>query len=65
MGNARSGFASQTPERRREIAAIGGASKKRDPKTRAFNLETDLAKRAGRNGGLKSRPPKITVDVTD
>jgi hypothetical protein len=44
---------------------MGGGSKTRDPKTRSFNLETDLAKRAGRNGGLKSRPAKKSVDVTD
>ena len=59
------GFASLSPARRREIAAMGGGSKTRDPKTRSFNLETDLAKRAGRKGGLKSRPAKKFVDVTD
>lgn len=52
MGNSRSGFASLSPERHREIAASGGGSKKRDPRTRSYNLDTDLAKRAGRKGGL-------------
>jgi len=50
------GFAAMTPERRREISAMGGGSKKRDPATRAFcNLEK--ASDAGRKGGLKSRLP--------
>lgn len=65
MGNRNSGFASQSPERRRVIAALGGGSKKRDPRTRSFSADQDLAKQAGRKGGLKSRPVKITVDVTD
>ena len=37
------GFATLTPERRREIAAKGGASKNRDPATRSFAKGSELA----------------------
>lgn len=44
------GFASMTPERRREIASKGGSSVK--PENRSFSKDRNLAARAGRKGGL-------------
>lgn len=54
------GFASMTPERRREIAALGGASVK--PEDRGFAQHPDLASTAGRKGGIISRRPKVDAD---
>jgi general stress protein YciG len=45
----RRGFAAMTPERRREIAAIGGASVPADK--RSFSKNLLLATEAGRKGG--------------
>lgn len=59
-GIARRGFASMSPERRAEISAKGGASKKRDPQTRTFALQKDLASIAGSIGGKKSRRKSLT-----
>lgn len=47
------GFASMTPERRREIASKGGKSVK--PENRAYARDKDLASRSGRKGGLALR----------
>lgn len=52
-GKSRRGFASMTPERRREIASKGGKSVK--PENRAYSRDKDLASRAGRKGGLALR----------
>jgi len=46
------GFASMTPERRREIARQGGAAVPSEKRTFATN--TDLAREAGRKGGSAS-----------
>jgi hypothetical protein len=48
------GFASMTPERRKELATKGGKSV--SPVNRAFSKDRDLAAKAGRKGGLVSRP---------
>lgn len=43
------GFASMSPERRKEIAARGGASV--PPDKRSFSKDRDLARKAGAAGG--------------
>jgi len=48
----RRGFASLTPERRREIAIKGGRSVPQDK--RSFAQNRDLAREAGRKGGTQS-----------
>jgi len=57
---ARRGFAAMTPEKRREIAAMGGRSLK--PEVRSFAADRELAARAGALGGQAShgggRPKK-------
>jgi general stress protein YciG len=50
---ARRGFACMTPERRREIAAKGGASVA--AANRSFSRDRDLSASAGRIGGEVSR----------
>lgn len=52
-GTSRRGFASMSPERRREIARKGGASVPADK--RSFSKSADLAASAGRKGGSVSR----------
>ena len=47
------GFASMTPERRREVASKGGKSVKWQ--NRAFSKDRALAQAAGRKGGLRSK----------
>jgi general stress protein YciG len=47
------GFGSMSPERRREIAAKGGASVPSDKRT--FSKDKDLAALAGAKGGSSSR----------
>lgn len=49
-GVKKRGFASMTPERRREISSLGGSSVK--PENRAFSRDRTLASKAGRKGGL-------------
>jgi general stress protein YciG len=49
-GNSRKGFASLSPEARKEIAAIGGRSVPAD--RRAYSTNNTLAREAGRKGGL-------------
>jgi general stress protein YciG len=48
------GFASLSPEQRREIAAKGGSSVPAEK--RSFSQDRDLAENAGRKGGAKNRP---------
>jgi general stress protein YciG len=53
---AKRGFAAFSPERRREIAARGGASV--PPGKRSFSQNRELAARAGRIGGASSSSHK-------
>lgn len=46
------GFAALTPERRREIARMGGAAV--DPARRSFSQDRTLAQSAGAKGGAAS-----------
>lgn len=48
------GFASMTPERRREIASMGGKAAPADK--RSFFLNRELAAQAGRKGGTAVKP---------
>ena len=50
---SRRGFASMTPERRKEIASMGG--KAVNPENRAFTKNRDLARSAGKQGGRTSK----------
>lgn len=50
------GFAAMSPEKRREIAAKGGASVPAEK--RSFSQSRDLAARAGRAGGSASPRPR-------
>lgn len=52
----RQGFASMTPERRREIARKGGASVPADK--RSFSAQAGLAASAGRVGGSRPKPTR-------
>ena len=56
------GFASMTPEKRKEIASKGGKSVPADK--RAFSVNKDLAKTSGRKGGLAPRPRAFSKDPT-
>lgn len=55
-GVSRRGFASLTPERRQEIARMGGAAV--PPERRAFAQSRDLAREAGRKGGISTHARK-------
>lgn len=55
------GFACLTPERRREIAAMGGKAVK--PENRSFSQSNDLARQAGRLGGMNVPPEKRSYSV--
>ena len=57
------GFAAMTLEKRREIAAKGGAAV--DPNKRSFSLNRELAQSAGSKGGKATRKSKATVRVED
>lgn len=50
------GFASMSPERRREIAAMGGAAVA--PENRSFSKDRTLASEGGRKGGSASKRTK-------
>jgi len=52
-GKSRRGFAAMSPEKRREIAAKGGASV--PVEKRSFSINRDLAATAGSKGGSVSR----------
>ena len=52
---SRRGFASMTPERRKEIASLGG--KAVNPANRAFAKNPELARAAGKQGGRISKKP--------
>ena len=49
------GFASMSPERRKELATKGGKATR--PENRAFSRDRDLASEAGRKGGSATRKP--------
>ena len=55
------GFASMTPERRKEIARMGGKSVPAEK--RAFSTNKDLAAKAGHIGGKKVRPTKRSFSM--
>ena len=44
------GLATLSPERRREISAMGGRAVK--PENRSFSVSSDLAREAGAKGGI-------------
>lgn len=48
------GFASMDPEKRREIARIGGRSVPKEK--RSFSKDRTLAREAGRKGGMATQP---------
>jgi general stress protein YciG len=52
MSTSRRGFASLSPEKRREIASMGGKSVPAEK--RSFSQNRDLAAEAGRKGGSVS-----------
>lgn len=52
---SRRGFASMSPERRKEIASMGGKSVA--PEKRTFSTNHELAARAGQKGG-RAVPPE-------
>jgi general stress protein YciG len=58
---SRRGFAAMSPERRREISAMGGRAV--DPAKRSFSQNNDLARRAGRKGGQSVDPAKRNFSV--
>lgn len=60
-GNSRKGFASMSPERRSEIARMGGL--RAQEKGTAHRWTPDEAKAAGRKGGLKGKPAPAPVVV--
>jgi general stress protein YciG len=53
MPKARRGFAAMSPEKRREIAKLGGAAVPAE--RRSFSQAPDLASSAGKKGGHASR----------
>lgn len=55
------GFAAMSPERRTEIARLGGAAV--DASKRSFSAKPGLAKSAGAIGGAVSRRPKKDRDA--
>jgi general stress protein YciG len=55
------GFASLTPERRREIASKGGRSVPAEK--RSYSMNRELAAAAGKKGGLVCPPEKRTYSV--
>jgi general stress protein YciG len=61
-GIKRRGFGSLSPERRKEIAALGGRSVPEEK--RSFAQNRDLAREAGRKGGTQSsRVKREAADV--
>jgi len=52
-GRKRSGFASMSPERRKEVAAKGGKGSAADK--RYFSINKDKAREAGKLGGIAKK----------
>lgn len=50
------GFATMTPERRKEVSALGGAAVAKEK--RSFSTNQELAVEAGRKGGTSARSLK-------
>lgn len=65
MSNNKQGLASMSPEKRRQIASMGG--KAAHALQRAHEWTSEEATKAGRIGGAKSRrgPAKKTQDHTE
>jgi len=61
-GISRRGFASMDPERRKEIARMGGASVPSEK--RSFSQDRTLARDAGRKGGENSYRSRKPDDQT-
>lgn len=59
-GRKRRGFASMTPERRQEIARLGGAAVPNEK--RSFSQNTTLVREAGRKGGSNSHLARLRQD---
>jgi general stress protein YciG len=58
--SGKKGFASMTPEKRKEIAILGG--KAVPAEKRAFSTKKGLAAKAGAKGGKTKRPRSFTLD---
>ncbi len=56
--HSRGGFASMSPDRRREIASLGGRSVQAHGRAQKWSSEE--AQAAGRKGGTKSRRSKLS-----
>jgi general stress protein YciG len=54
-GKGKQGFASMSPDRQREIASMGGRSQGKKNNPGNFANDIGKAKRAGQEGGSKSR----------
>lgn len=52
-----------TPERRREISSLGGKSI--PPAKRSFSQNRELAREAGRKGGLTPRRTKVKLTSSE
>ncbi|RZJ02094.1 MAG: stress-induced protein [Brevundimonas sp.] len=57
------GFALLSPEKRKQMSALGGASL--PPEKRSFSTNRELARKAGQAGGTLSRYPAKPKDQTD
>jgi general stress protein YciG len=55
------GFASMTPERRRQIASMGGKAVK--PENRSFSRNRKLATESGRKGGSSVKPENRSFSI--
>ena len=55
------GFAAMSPEMRREVASRGGKSV--PPERRAYSINRQLAKDAGRVGGRATKVKSIEIDI--
>jgi general stress protein YciG len=54
-GKGKQGFASMSPDRQREIASMGGRAQGKKNNPGNFANDIAKAKRAGQEGGTKSR----------
>lgn len=60
-GIKRRGFASMTPERRREVTSMGGKQAHKLGTAHKFTTGSDLAREAGRKGGSSGKRAKGEV----
>lgn len=63
QSKSKRGFAGMSPERRREIASMGG--KAVAPESRSFSRDASLAAAAGHKGGKSVPPAKRTFSVNN